>query len=180
MPRTILLTGERGIGKSTVCHETVALAQAQGYRCGGLLTLSCGDGHRDLLDLRSGDAQRLTVESDADPAVTQGRFRFVPETLRWGEAALASAVPCNLLVVDEIGPLEVERGEGWASAFDVLKGGGFRLALVVVRPELVAQVQLRLPSSAAVVLAVTRENRDRLPPLLLEMLENELRRGRII
>jgi nucleoside-triphosphatase THEP1 len=172
MASVIVLTGERGIGKSTVCRRTVALAQGEGYTCGGILTLAHDDG-RDVLDVSSGDVRRLTLESDAAQGVDQGRFRFDPRALRWGNAALIQATPCDLLVVDEIGPLELERGGGWINAFDVLRGGDFALALAVVRPELVVQAQLRLTGCATVVMAVTRENRDQLLGILMRKLRPE-------
>ena len=51
--------------------------------------------------------------------------------------ALLEANPnCDLLVVDELGPLELVRGEGWQAALEALAQGGYCLALVVVRPEL--------------------------------------------
>jgi nucleoside-triphosphatase THEP1 len=171
--RTIVLAGERGAGKSTVCRETIALAQARGYSCGGVLTLGRPDGALDVLDVRSGYVCRLTLEPDANQAVIQGRFRFDPETLAWGDAVLAQATPCHLLVVDELGPLEIERGEGWSKAFDVLYKANFTLALVVVRSELIAHAQLKLPAGAVNVFTVTAHNRDDLPRLLLEMLEKE-------
>ena len=177
----VILSGERGAGKSTVCRETVALARARGYTCGGLLTLSRPDDTLDVLDVRSGDVRRLTVgpstgsgqAPDASPAVIQGRFRFDPETLAWGNVVLARAWPCHLLVVDELGPLEIERGAGWLKAFDVLRRPDLTLALVVVRPELVVRAQIRLPTSATAVFTVTPENRDELPAVFMAMLEKE-------
>ena len=172
--RVVILTGERGAGKSTVCRETVALAQAEGYTCGGVLTLSRPEGTLDVLDVQSGDLRQLTVGLDAGSAVIQGRFRFDLSTLAWGNRSIANAAACNLLVVDEVGPLEIERGGGWQSAFGILKEGDFSLALVVVRPELVVQAQLRLPATATAVMAVTLANRDGLPAILVEILEKEI------
>jgi nucleoside-triphosphatase THEP1 len=171
----IILTGERGVGKSTVCRTTVALAQARRYTCGGILTLNGANGSRDVLDLRSGSTRRLTLEHNATSGVIQGRFRFDPETLNWGNAALARALPCHLLVVDELGPLEIERGKGWLKACSVLSQTGFALALVVVRPELVTRAQRQLPGDATMIFTVTPDNRDGLPVVLLEILERELR-----
>ena len=173
MARIIVLTGERGVGKSTVCHETVALAQTERYTCGGIITLSRFDDGRDLLDVHSGVVRRLTLESNAKPAVIQGRFCFDPETLEWGNAALACVFACDLLVVDELGPLEIERGEGWQSAFDALYTTRFTLALVVVRRELVVRAQIRLPNSATTVIVVTPQNREQLPTILLEIMKRE-------
>jgi nucleoside-triphosphatase THEP1 len=170
MGRVVILTGERGVGKTTVCRETVALAR--GHDCAGILTL-VRDSVRDVCDVRGGETHRLTQGPDDDSVVVQGRFRFNPETLSWGSAVLARAVPCDLLIVDEIGPLEIERDGGWVVAFDVLRGGSFALAVVVVRPELVSRAQRRLPGLDSGVLVTTRENRDRLPAILMEMLKKQ-------
>jgi nucleoside-triphosphatase THEP1 len=165
----IILTGDRGIGKSTICRRVVALAQSAGWSCGGIITLSRGDA-RDVLDVGSGDVRRLTQSPDTARTVDQGRFRFNPRVLRWAGQRLHQATPCDLLVIDEIGPLELERGKGWANALDVLAGGGFGLALVVVRPELVARARAQLPNYAPVVFSATRENRDQLPATLVSAL----------
>lgn len=172
MACVVVLTGERGIGKTTICGETVALARARGCECGGILTRTHG-ADRHVEDVRSGEVRRLTARLDAESGVVQGRFRFDRSALRWASAVVAGSVPCDLLVIDEIGPLEVERDRGWAAAFDVLHGGGFRLAIAVIRPELVTPAQLRLPVSARAVVTATRENRDRLPAVLMEMLERQ-------
>jgi len=171
--RVIVLTGERGVGKSIVCRETIALAQARRHTCGGLLTLRRPDGTLDVLDVHSGYVRRLTLEPDESPVVTQGRFRFNPATLAWGNDALARTTACHLLVLDELGPLEMEQGQGWQRAFEVLHKSAFTLALVVVRPEMLVQAQLRLPTSATTVLTVTPHNRNSLPAALLKMLERE-------
>ena len=172
MSRVVILSGERGVGKTTVCRETVALARGRGHACAGIVTLA-RDGARDVCDVRSGERRRLTEGPDDGSVVVQGRFRFNAETLTWGSAVLRRSVPCDLLVVDEIGPLEIERDGGWVVAFDVLRGGSFALAVAVVRPELVAQAQRRLSRLTGRVLVTTRENRNRLPAVLMEMLRRQ-------
>jgi nucleoside-triphosphatase THEP1 len=171
--RIVILTGERGVGKSTVCRKTIDLAQAKRYTCGGALTLSHSNDVREVCDVHSGHTRRLTLEPGARDGVILGRFCFDPATLAWGNDVLAHATPCHLFVVDELGPLEIERKRGWVKAFDVLREANFTLALVVVRPELLVQAQLRLPASATTVFTVTRHNRDGLPDVLLKILERE-------
>jgi nucleoside-triphosphatase THEP1 len=170
----VILSGERGVGKTTACRETVALAQANGYTCGGILTSTQPDGELDVIDVSNSETRRLTLPPNTEPAIVQGRFRFAPETVGWGNIVLAEATPCQLLVVDELGPLELERGGGWQKAFDVLRRGNFALALVVIRPEMVVRAQLWLPIGATTVFTVTPENRADFPPALLEVLEREI------
>lgn len=43
----------------------------------------------------------------------------------------------DFLIVDELGPLELERGEGLTIAVKILHDGKFDKALIVVRPHLV-------------------------------------------
>ena len=171
--RIVVLTGERGVGKSTVCRKMIDLAKDRNYACGGVLTVARHNGERDVLDVGSGDVHRLTLAPDAGTGVLQGRFHFDPATLTWGDEVLTRAHGYDLLVVDELGPLEITRGKGWKSAFDGLYEGDFTLALVVVRPELLVQAQLRLPNSATTVFTVTHHNRDGLPDVLLKILERE-------
>jgi nucleoside-triphosphatase THEP1 len=170
----IILTGVRGVGKTTICQKAVAAAQSRGYVCSGILTLRQPDGERDVIDVYSGDERRLTIGPDTEPAVIQGRFRFDPETLTWGNKILTRPCDCHLLVVDELGPLEIERGGGWYRAFYALKRSDYTLAVVVVRPELVVPAQLRLPTGATSVLTTTPANRDDLPFTLIEILESEI------
>jgi Predicted nucleotide kinase len=164
-PLTVLITGPRGVGKTTLCLRTVALAKEAHYSCAGLLTLREDDDRRVVVDVRTGDRRSLTATGPG--GVPVGRYVFDPGALAWGAEVLAHSTPCDLLVVDELGPLEMA-GDGWAVGMDVLREGHFFLALVVVRPELVARVLERFPD--AWVLEVTPENRDGLPVWLAGLL----------
>ena len=170
----VILTGERGAGKSTACEQLVTLARARGYTCGGLITRRLADDQREVLEVASGVARRLTLPvamPDGEPhTVVQGQYRFDPLVLEWAAASLTRALPCHLLVVDELGPLEIIHGRGWTQAFAVLADNGFALAVVVVRPELIAAAQARLPCSATSVLRLSEENRDQIPRALLQTL----------
>lgn len=94
-------------------------------------------------DLRSGDTRLLAVSQRASDPQALG-YRFDEEALAWANGAIASAAPCDLLIVDELGPLEIEQGRGFVAAFDALREGGFRLAVVVVRPSLLEAFGSRL------------------------------------
>jgi nucleoside-triphosphatase THEP1 len=116
------------------------LARQRGLDCAGLLSIARFDGARkvgiDLLDLRSGISRPL-AEADQQPASLRTEaYRFDADVLDWGAKLLEAALPCEFLVVDELGPLELERNRGWVNALHTLRAGGFRLAVVVVRPEL--------------------------------------------
>lgn len=161
--KIVILTGERGAGKSTVCQRAVVLAQSRGLLCGGIITVRKSRDTLDVVDVRSGETRRLTVGPDVATGPVVGPYRFDPATVAWGNDLLRTAQPCDLLIVDELGPLEFERGQGWIAAFDVLRSDGCALALVVVRPWLVERARAELPARSAEVLSVTLETRDSLP-----------------
>jgi nucleoside-triphosphatase THEP1 len=136
-----ILSGPIGSGKTTACRQLANLAQQRGLDCSGIVCPARFDGMDkvgiDLLDLRTGECRPL-AEADNQPSeLRTTRYRFDAEVMAWGATILGLACPCDVLIVDEIGPLELERGQGWVNALTILREGQFDLAVVVVRPSLV-------------------------------------------
>jgi nucleoside-triphosphatase len=177
MDEVVLLTGERGIGKTHLCQRVVQLAQERGYVCAGVLSPAVfSDGEKvaiNLIDVSTGEDRLLAAVDDVPGDVRSGKYRFVSSTLEWATKALRTAIPCDLLIVDELGPLELESKGGLVEALDILRGGGFGLGLVVIRPELLDSLRGRLQSVDSLVLRVTLSNRDRLPGQILSILDQE-------
>jgi nucleoside-triphosphatase len=172
-----LLTGEREVGKTRLCQRVVGEAERRGFSCAGVLSPALFDGQQkvgiSLIDVASGEERSLATADDAPHGVRWGKYRFVPSSLSWGAELLVKAIPCDLLVVDELGPLELESRQGLVGALDVLAQGGFSLALVVVRPALLDEMKGRLKGKQPVILEVNLANRDQLPTQVLSMLEEE-------
>jgi len=147
--RLVILSGPRGSGKTMACRRLIALARGRGLDCAGIVSPARFEGTRkvgiDLLDVRSGECRPL-AEADSEPAPLRTlAYRFDVSAIEWGAAVLNAACPCDVLFVDELGPLELIRGQGWVNALDVLKAGQFKLAVAVVRPELVDVFKIALP-----------------------------------
>jgi len=141
MPKHIvILTGPPGSGKTTTCCQLADLARRHGLDCAGLVCPARFEGLRkvgiDVLDLRTDERRSLAEADDLPAALRTPGYRFDVSALAWGAAVLAAACPCDLLIVDEIGPLELERGQGWVNALDLLRTDSFKSAVVVVRPHL--------------------------------------------
>jgi len=150
-----LLTGGRGAGKSRWCEALARAGRGAGLAVAGLLSppvLAGGEKTGiDLLDVASGERRRLAERARPDLPGTAGLgWRFDPEALSFGNALLARAGTCDLLLVDELGPLEFGRGNGLTAAFALLDERHYRLAVVVVRPALVVAAQARWPDAALV------------------------------
>lgn len=174
MNEVLLLAGERGVGKTCLCQRVVREACERGLSCAGVVSPAVfEDGEKTgimLVDVATGEHRPLAVADDLRGEVRWGKYRFVSEALDWGAQVLKAATPCDLLVVDELGPLELEAGQGLVVALHVLNAGGFSLALVVVRPELVENLKERLGARVAQVLEVTLTDREQLPALIVDLL----------
>jgi nucleoside-triphosphatase THEP1 len=99
-----------------------------------------------------------------------GQWQFHQEGLRWGAEILRRAAPCDVLVIDELGPLELTREQGWTVALDVLSAGKYRMAVVVVRPALVAAFEERIGNLFRRTFTLTESNRRELELEITAML----------
>jgi len=181
-PFIVVLSGESGSGKTTICTRVVTLARARGLKVAGVLTPPRLAGGRkvglDVEDIRTGQRRPL-AESCAEPCrstvgATDGpateSWHFHMDGLAWGTKVLRHATPCDLLVIDELGPLELMRGQGWTVGLDLLRAGHYRLALVVVRPALLPRFREQLGGVEPLTLTVTDTNHDALPGEILALL----------
>jgi nucleoside-triphosphatase THEP1 len=195
MDQTILLTGRRGVGKTTVCQAVAELARRRGYRPGGVITpalYACpadwelGIGNWELtkvgfeaMDVGSGERWPLAHVDHKMGGPRVGPYNFDPAALARVLRVLEGAISagCDLFMMDEIGPLELEQGKGFAPILDLLPVEGPTHTLIVVRPALLDPLLLRLRAAVRrpcrtefTVFSVTEENRDELPLQIVETL----------
>lgn len=161
MPGSILVvTGPKESGKSTFCRELARAAARAGVDVAGVVTSKTGPraslagdwegalpwggpaGERLVVtDLRTGRQTLLGVW-------TGHRWTMLEAGFALGRAALADAVPCELLIIDEIGRLELLHGQGWTEALGLLAQGGFCQAVVTVREGCVEAFSRALAAAA--------------------------------
>lgn len=150
-----LLSGRRGVGKTTWCQALVQQARAFGLTVSGLLSPAVFQVGRkiaiDLHDLRSNETRRLAARPAPGAPGTAGLgWRFETATLAWGNRLIEEAGFCDLLVIDELGPLEFRDNVGLNKAFSIIDGRNFRLAVIVVRLELIPVALQRWPGARVV------------------------------
>ena len=174
--RLALVTGDIGAGKTTAVGRVVALARARGYVCAGLWAPALVvDGRKtgiEAVDLSSGERRLLARMSLVATGEQLGRYSFCPDAIAWANEVLAAAVAArpDLLVVDEIGPLELERGGGLAPVLELLATGSARRALVIVRTWLLDALRARLPGIPAATFAVDVRTRESVPGRVVDWL----------
>lgn len=131
----VVITGERGAGKTTLAGAVVACLRAAGVQVGGILAPGVHrDGRRysfDVVAVASGERRPLACREPQVGWAEERCFWVDPGGFAFGNAALC-VEGLEVVVVDEVGPWELA-GSGWAASLDVLVEREVPLLLVVRR-----------------------------------------------
>lgn len=153
-PETAMVTlvcGPSGAGKTMYCRQAVERARQAGRHVAGILSLSDPpEGRRRrivLHDLSTGAVRVLAHQQPpaGTTAIRSGGWWFSQATIAWANEVFRAACPCDLFVVDEIGPLEVKHNEGFTEALAALDRRQYSEALVTTRTTLLSSLRERLP-----------------------------------
>jgi nucleoside-triphosphatase THEP1 len=151
-----ILTGSRGSGKTTLCRRLAAEAKALGWDVAGVVSPAVFDGGEktgiEVLDLRSGESRQFARRPAAYDGATSHRPSWIFDqiALAWGNQVLKTVIPCDMLIVDELGPLEFEAGVGWSAGMKALDSRSYQVGLVSIRPELLKAARQRWPFAGVV------------------------------
>jgi nucleoside-triphosphatase THEP1 len=159
----VILSAVSGMYKTTACRHVVRLATAAGFRVAGLLSVPMYRGRRKGRHRAPRSPRARLADPGTSPwtesRAAGGHLGIRAEgALAWGQQVLASLPACDLLVIDEIGRLEMEQGLGSTNALDVLRRPDYRLALVSLRPSLVEALARRLEGMRMSVQALDKMN----------------------
>jgi len=161
----IIVTGQTGVGKTTVCEKVIRIAKESGYTCGGILTpkslqgsVICGI---DIVDIQSGEREILASTHDLYRGPRAGKYSFNPDGIQFGIRAIEKGCSSDILLVDEIGHLE-RRGEGFVKVLTLIGSGEVRNSVLVIRKDLLSAFLPQL-GPAPYVFETTPDIRDELP-----------------
>ena len=151
----IILTGPREIGKTRSLLKMIEGFSKRPIKiCGIISPAVFVDGIKTAIDLRdvhTGQQRRLADlrRSNSSRIMTE-RWVFIEDALQWGNQVLRESVPCDLLIVDELGPIELEHGQGFQWGIFALNSHQYKAAVVVIRPELLDQAARLWPGSEVI------------------------------
>jgi len=170
--RVFVLTGGPGSGKTIVVTKIVAALKMRGVRVGGMVSREAREREArvgfEIEDIASGKRGWLAhINQAVGPTV--GKYRVNLRDLdSVGVQAITSGLSIsNIVVIDEIGPMELFSENFKAATSKALKSDKLLIAVVhwKARDRLVLEAKTR---DDAEVFVVTTENREELPKLLVE------------
>lgn len=156
-PLLFIITGWRNTGKTTFCQFMIDAARERGLQVSGILSPGVFEDYSkiriEMQDLSSKE-RRILADKGHDP---QSEFQlpewiFNKENLLWGNRVFETAVPTDILIVDELGPIELEQHKGWTAALEALNSKAYQLAFVVIRPELLHIAKKEWPHAQTITL----------------------------
>ena len=157
----IIVTGKVGIGKTTVCRKLVEITRNQGHTCGGVLTYKAAGKGIIIEDIQSGEAETLASINNVYDGPRTGRYSFNHRGIEFGIEAIDKGASASILIVDEIGHLEL-RGEGFAKILELIKVGKVKDCILVIRSGLLPGFLPHFPTKP-LIFEATANNRNQLP-----------------
>ena len=169
MALRIAVTGSPGVGKSTLVAKVTSGTK---LRVGGVLARDRRYKDRrtgfELLDLSTGMVGILADESGDGPQL--GKYRVHLDDLdRIGAQAVENALGCDLIVVDEVGPMELSSHRFVLAVEKAIASP--KPMLVVLHQRSNHRLAKKIRGSFR-VLTVTRENRDSLADEIAKALKS--------
>jgi nucleoside-triphosphatase THEP1 len=154
-PRVLIISGDPGSGKTTLVrnllqHTALQDSVLAGFTCTGVW--ESGERDRYYLETLGGTEKALLCDRDQpESAFQSGPFHFRDAGISLGKTTLqqSAALHPDLVVIDEIGPLELE-GLGWAPEIDTLSAVSQNM-LWTVRTVLLEQVVSKWPVAYRII-----------------------------
>lgn len=173
-PNVTIITGERGSGKSTLCYQLYRRAVELGSPICGVVSVAVYDSLEEKIgfDVVNLGSQRSAPLARKDGSLIGSRwacYSFSDDVMNDCISSTVTALDSgvDLLVLDEVGPLELSAAKGFLPILKYLECSGLPAeTFVVVRPSLCDQLDrffLSCRTTASVqTVEVTAENRDAL------------------
>jgi len=171
LKRLIFVTGRPGIGKTSVLLRAVGALKMRGYRVGGMISREVREGGIrvgfEIVDYYTGRRGWLAhVNQPTGPQVSKYRVNLSDLNAIGASSIRSAVVNADIVVVDEIGPMELFSTAFKEAVSQAIKSGKPMLGTIHFKAHdpLITAIKTR---EDAEILEVTLENRGSLHNLII-------------
>ena len=168
--RTVVVTGPSGSGKTPLVRSLIDELEARGIDVAGFLQPATVEGGEKIgfriQDASTGEIAELARRVPPDRGDFGTSFKFFDGGFELGTRTLGEIRPGSVLVIDELGPVELRGGGHWPAVARALKTADIGGLVVVVRRTLVPALVEALDAGDVVVVDLEELQRDPLAVVL--------------
>jgi len=180
LKRLIFVTGRPGIGKTSVLLRAVDTLKKRGYEVGGMISREVREGGVrvgfEIVDFYTGQRGWLAhVNQSVGPQVSKYRVNLSDLNAIGANSILNAVTKADIVVVDEIGPMELFSYAFKEAVFQAVRSHKPMLGTIHhrARDPLITAIKAR---EDAEILEVTYENRENLHNTIISKIVRYLQR----
>lgn len=166
--KVIIITGNKGSGKTTLANEYIEYLKEKNIKIGGIITKSNATKrfekklYYSVVDILTNEEKKLlTINKISPKSIGIGRFSMDQEALDWAIEKIVSASKiCTAIIIDELGPAELQ-GLGYSGIAKELVNSYKGLIILSVRIEILEQMRSYLHCDPETTIIVDVENNDK-------------------
>jgi len=166
LKRLVFVTGRPGVGKTSVLLRAVDVLKAEGYKVGGMISREIRErGVRvgfEIADFHTGQRGWLAhITQRTGPQISKYRVNLSDLNVIGASSIVNATRDADIIVVDEIGPMELFSLEFKKAVDQAIKGGKPVVGTIHFRARdpLINTIKAREDTE---ILEVTYENRENL------------------
>lgn len=172
-PEIYIITGKTGSGKTCLIQNLIQKFLLENIRLSGIYSARILENDKttgyDVVNISSGETKKFLRVHGNENQQRIGKFYIDPDGVDKGNEILMNS-QSKLIIIDEIGKLELE-GRGWAHSLEkLLKKSGSHLILSV-REEVIDKVTEKFMISPKIIFNVGEQNDEDLFSLILDELQ---------
>jgi nucleoside-triphosphatase len=172
LKRLVFVTGRSGVGKTSVLLRAVDALKAKGYKVGGMISREIRErGVRvgfEIVDFHTGQRGWLAhVAQPTGPQISKYRVNLSDLNIIGASSIINAATDANIIVVDEIGPMELFSPEFKKAVDQAIRSSKPVVGTIHSRAQdpLINTIKAR---EDAEILEVTYENREDLHNVIID------------
>lgn len=172
----VIVTGDKSVGKSTTLVKIASLLKEKGKTVGGVISPRIWKNNErygyKLVNPQDGSSELLAAVEKIDGNIVRHcSFFFNKDVFDKGNSMIQNGINSDLLIVDEIGNLEIAGG-GWAVSMPEVAGCNVR-AVLSIREDVIDKAIEKWRLNPVAVYKITAENKEESAEKIVNMLWSE-------